>query len=122
MRCLECKIVKYDKATNKWTCPAHPWAEIDLYIEHRNCGANRWYPAYVNDRLEAARVKAQNYETFSRVIGRAVEDGKRCNLPGYMLQELDALQSIVDLHARTAADEFELLADELERLAQNGLH
>ena len=122
MRCLECKIVKYDKATKKWTCPAHPWAEINLYTEHRNCGASRWYPEYVNDRLEAARIKSQDYETFSRVVGRAVEDAKACHLPGSMLQELDALQSRVDLHAKTAADEFELLADELERLTQNGLH
>lgn len=122
MKCLECKIVKYDKATKKWTCPAHPWAEIDLYTEHRNCGANRWYPAYVNDRLEAAMVKAQNYKTFSLVVGHAVEDGKQCNLPVDMLQELDALQSRVDLHAKTAAREYELLVDELERLKKNGLH
>lgn len=121
MKCLECKIVKYDKATKKWTCPAHPWAEIDLYTEHRNCGANRWYPAYVNDRLEAAKVKSQNYKTFSLVVGHAVEDGKRCNIPEYMLRELDALKSSIANRTYTVAKEFELLVEEHERLKKNGL-
>lgn len=121
MRCLECKIAKFDDEQHKWVCPAHPYAEIDLYTEHRNCGANRWYPAYVNDRIEAARVKSQDYKTFSSVVGRAIEYGKRCDLPVDMLQELDALKSRVDLHANTTAREYELLVDELERLKKNGL-
>lgn len=121
MRCLECKIVNYDKATNKWTCPAHPWAEIDLYTEHRNCGANRWYPSYVKDRVEAAMVKAQNYKTFNLVVDRAIEDGKRCNIPEYMLQELDALKSSIANRTYTVAKEFESLVEEHERLKKNGL-
>lgn len=121
MRCLECKIAKFDDKQHKWVCPAHPYADIDLYTVHRNCGADRWYPNYVRDRIECEQVKHQNYQTYSLVLNRAVEDGRRCNLP----EELQAELELLCLHAKLKVQTIELskerLCDELERLKKNGL-
>lgn len=118
MRCLDCKIVKYD---GKWICPAHPYAEIDLYSVHRNCGANRWYPHYVRDRIECERVKYQNYETYALILSRAIEDGVKYHLQEELQAELEALYSRAQLNMQSSAIEFEKLNNELERLKNNGL-
>lgn len=53
MKCMECKLLKFDGKI--FRCPAHPWvSEINVYTEHRNCGASRWYPKYAEDRASAA--------------------------------------------------------------------
>lgn len=121
MRCLECKIAKFDDKQHKWVCPAHPYAEIDLYTVHRNCGANLWYPNYVRDRIECERVKYQNYETYALILGRAVEDGIKYHLPEELQAELKALYARAQLNMQSSAIEFEKLNNELERLKKNGL-
>lgn len=121
MRCLECKIAKFDDKQHKWVCPAHPYAEIDLYTVHRNCGANLWYPNYVRDRIECERVKLQSYKTYALVLGRAVEDGIKCNLPEKLQAELELLRLHSQLKVDTLKLEFEKLHNEIERLKKNGL-
>lgn len=121
MRCLECKIAKFDDEQHKWVCPAHPYAEIDLYTVHRNCGANSWYPNYIRDRIECEQVKCQNYETYSLVLNRAVEDGIKCHLPENLQAELEALRSRAQLNMQSSEIELEKLYNELERLKKNGL-
>lgn len=121
MRCLECKIAKFDNEQHKWVCPAHPYADIDLYTVHRNCGANLWYPNYVHDRIECERVKLQNYKTYALVLGRAVEDGIKCHLPENLQAELEALCSRARSVVMLSVKEFEKLHNELERLKKNGL-
>lgn len=121
MRCLECKIAKFDYEQNKWVCPAHPYAEIDLYTVHRNCGANRWYPNYVRDRIEREQVKYQNYETYALVLGRAIEDCIKYPLPERLRAELEALYSRARLNMQSSAIEFEKLNNEIERLKKSGL-
>ena len=121
MRCLECKIAKFDDEQHKWVCPAHPYAEIDLYTVHRNCGANLWYPNYVRDRIECERVKYQNYETYALILGRTVEDVIKYHLPEELQAELKALYARAQLNMQSSAIELEKLYNELERLKQNGL-
>lgn len=121
MRCLECKIAKFDDEQHKWVCPAHPYAEIDLYTVHRNCGANLWYPNYVRDRIECEQVKYQNYETYALVLSRAVEDGIKWHLPEELQAELKALYSRAQLNMQSSEIGLEKLYNELERLTKNGL-
>lgn len=121
MRCLECKIVKFDEEQNKWICPAHPYAEIDLYTVHRNCGASRWYVNYIKDRIECESNKLQNYITYVLVLKRAVEDGIKCGLPEKLQAELELLHSRARLAVQTIELTKEKLHSELERLKKNGL-
>lgn len=61
MKCMECKLLKFDGKV--FRCPAHPWvSDINVYTEHRNCGASRWYPKYAEDRVRASKEQALELE------------------------------------------------------------
>lgn len=119
MKCVECKLAKFDG--KNWTCPAYPYAQIDMYTENPECSASAWYPNCVRDRIECEQVRYQNYETYSLVLGRAIEDCIKYHLPERLRAELEALYSRAQLNMHSSAIEFEKLQNEIDRLKMNGL-
>lgn len=93
MKCVDCKIVKFDG--KKYRCPAHPYVEdIDIYTEHPNCGAMTWYPKYVFDKM---RTIEENVKELDEVMPKL-----------YIL--------IQELHGRSGYGK--LILDEIEEVYQ----
>lgn len=118
MRCLDCKIVKYD---GKWVCPAHPYAEIDLYSVHRNCGANRWYPSYVCDKYQCALKVLASQKLYEGVLSRALDEARTIGVQQSLIAELEDLAARAKLRHADYAKQVDALHDEIERLKKNGL-
>lgn len=121
MRCLECKIVKFDNKQHKWVCPAHPYAEIDLYTVHRNCGANRWYPNYVRDAQQCVLKALVSQRVYEGILNRSLNEARTVDLRQDLTAELEALANRAKLHYAELSKQADALHNEIERLKKNGL-
>lgn len=116
MKCVECKLIKFDG--QKYSCPAHPYVEnIDLYTEHRNCGAPTWYPHYVSDQITVIEQNIRQLDEVMPKLAKLIQELNGCDGYGNMLvDQLKAVyQKFVDRYEKMNKEHEELIA-EMERI------
>lgn len=107
MKCMECKLLKFDGSI--FRCPAHPWvSDINVYTEHRNCGASRWYPKYAEDRVRASKEQALELECAIADVRDVIR-----KLEGYQTGKVSHMKTQIEVVVTGWQNELDALHDEV---------